>query len=475
MKKILLISWIIVFFGACTSEFEEINTNPNIPINVTPDLLLSQVIYVGANEIALASWNRGNIVAQHTAKINFTDFDRYLWGSESGLWNAYYGNLRDIKNLEVISTELGNKSYQAMALIMKSWTFSVLTDNWGDIPYSEAISGKSDGIFQPKYDTQEAIYNGILADLAAANELLKAGQGIQGGDLLFGGDIEKWRKFTNSLRIRYLVRISNKKDVSAELQSIIANEPIFESNEDNAIMEYYGSQPSTWPVHTYRVGSFDEYRLSHTIEEQFTNLNDDRLFKWFRPTDATIGSADPVFSGMPNGLSENNATTYNGGALNVSRCGQILYEEPNAVDAIVMTYGELQFLLAEAAQQGWVSGDAKTFYENGVNASFEYWSVDQDTDAYLAQAGVAYDGQLETIMTQKWINSFLTGYEGWYDLRRTGLPTFIKAGPDNVNGDVIPVRFLYPDNQQTLNGDSYQEAISRQGADDINTKMWAIK
>ena len=359
-----------------------------------------------------------------------------------------------------------------MALVYKSWMFANLTDNYGNIPYTEATKGKTDQIFTPVYDNQQEVYDGILDGLRTANDLLKEGMSIPGGDLLFDGDITKWRKLTNSLRLRYLMRVSNKRDVSAEISQIVSDEPIISSNADNGLMKYLSAQPNTWPIHTYRVGSFDEYRLSHTLESLLKGYADNRLFTWFRPTDATIGSANEVYAGMPNGLSENNASTYNGGALNVSRCGTILYEDPNSVDAIVMCYSEVQFILAEAAQKNMISGDAQTYYENGVRASFVYWNVDQELDTYLAQDGVAFDGELETIITQKWISLFLTGYEGWYDYRRTGFPSAITPGPDNVNSNRVPVRFLYPKEQQTLNGDNYLDNIALIGEDEINVKGW---
>ncbi|MDN5204959.1 SusD/RagB family nutrient-binding outer membrane lipoprotein [Fulvivirgaceae bacterium BMA10] len=474
MKRIINICFLtcaMIWLGACDSEFEEINTNPNKPETVTADLLLARVINVGANTIALEGFNEGNIVAQHTAKINFTDFDRYLWGSNSGLWNDFYSNLKDINNMLEIARESGNKSYEGIALIMKSWTFSVLTDNYGDIPYTEATRGKSDEILQPKYDAQEAIYDGLLADLEQANSLLAAdGQAIA-GDLLYGGDLLKWKKFANSLRIRLLMRISNKRDVSAQLQSIVSNQPIFESNADNARMEYLPTRPNTWPVHTWRVGGFDEHRMSLTMQGVLEDFEDPRQFIWFRATDASINTANPVYAGLSNGLSENNATNFNGGALNVSRLGTILYEEPNAVDAVVMQFAELQFMLAEAAQKDLISGSAEDLYNAGVQASFDHWNVAMPAD-YLSRTGVAYDGELETIITQKWISLFMNGWEAWYDYRRTGFPAVITPGPDNVNNDVVPVRYLYPDEQQTLNGTNYAAAVARQGADDINTKVW---
>ncbi|MEX0314891.1 MAG: SusD/RagB family nutrient-binding outer membrane lipoprotein [Allomuricauda sp.] len=476
MKKFITICT-IAFFGitSCTNDFEEINTNPNQPEQVSSDLLLSTVISTLANSAADdGGWDKGNIVAQLTAKINFTGFDRYNWGSESGFWNTYYGILPEISIIldNAMMEESRNTSYEGIALVLRAYVFANLTDNWGDVPYSEAING-IEGNFTPAYDTQEAIYNGILADLRTAETQLAAGQPILGGDILYNGDLQKWRRFANSLRLRYLMRISGKTDVSSELQSILDSGVFIATNEDNAAMDYPAStQIDSWPISTSRIGSFDEHRMSETSEAILKQYNDERLNAWFQPTDNP--DDDPtLFVGLTNGLSEDNASTFNGGASNVSRVNQaFFYDSPNAVKATIIQTAEVHFIFAEAAQRGLIAGDAETFYNEGVRLSFEYWNVNQDVPAYLAQAGVAYDGELETIITQKWLASFLVGLEGWYDFRRTGFPSVIVPGPDNVNDDRVPVRFLYPDSEQTLNEDNYNAAVSRIGGDDINTKGW---
>ena len=298
-------------------------------------------------------------------------------------------------------------------------------------------------------------------------------QFIIGGDILYGGDTTKWIKFANSLRLRYLMRTSNRNDVGAEVQAILDSGNFIATNADNAVMEYPATtQIDSWPISTGRIGGFDEHRMSETSEAVLKGFNDNRLAKWFQPTDNP--EDDPnLFEGLTNGLSEDNASTFNGGANNVSRINQaFFYDSPNAVKAAIIQTAEVHFLFAEAAQRGLITADAETLYNDGIRLSFEYWQVEQDFVTYTAQAGVAYDSQLETIITQKWLASFLVGLEGWYDFRRTGFPSVIVPGPDNVNGDAVPVRFLYPDSEQTLNGENYQAAVSAFGVDDINTKGW---
>ncbi|MEX0362292.1 MAG: SusD/RagB family nutrient-binding outer membrane lipoprotein, partial [Allomuricauda sp.] len=407
-------------------------------------------------------------------KINFTGFDRYNWGSESGLWNTYYGILPEINIIleNAMMEDSRNTSYEGIALVLRSYVFANLTDNWGDVPFSEAIKG-SEGNFTPAYDTQEEIYSGILADLRTAETQLAIGQPILGGDVLYGGDLTKWRQLANSLRLRYLMRISGKTSVGAEMQAILDSGIFIATNEDNAVVEYPATTTiDSWPISTGRIGGFDEHRMSETSEAVLKNFADGRLEAWFQPTDNP--DDDPaLFVGLTNGLSEDNASTFNGGASNVSRINQaFFYDSPNSVKAAIIQAAEVHFIFAEAIQRGLVTGDAETFYNEGVRLSFEYWNVAQDVPAYLAQDGVSYDGELETIITQKWLASFLVGLEAWYDFRRTGFPSVIVPGPDNVNSDQVPVRFMYPDSEQTLNGTNYSAAVSRFGADDINTKGW---
>ena len=473
--RIVILAALVMVLG-CTDDFEEINTNNNQPEEVSSNLILAEVISNSVGRIAREGWDGGNIVAQLTAKINFTGFDRYNWGSETGLWDGFYDDLPELEIIIQTSRTEGsiNTSYEGIAIVLKSWIYTMLTDNWGAVPYSQAIKGETEGNFTPVYDSQEDIYTGILADLVTAEALLAQGQAIAGGDLLYEGDITKWRKLANSLRLRYLMRISNRVDVSSEMQSIVSAGNIFQSNDDNAVMIYPATtQVDSWPISTSRIGSFDEHRLSLTSETVLKSYNDNRLATWFQPTDNP--DDDPsLITGMPNGLSEDNASTYNGGARNVSRLNQpLFFDSPNSVKAALMQYAEVQFILAEAAQRGMITGDAQTYYENGIAASFEYWETEQDIPAYLSQPGVAYDGELETIITQKWLASFLVGYEAWYDFRRTGFPSVIIPGPDNVNEDEVPVRFMYPSVEQTLNGDNYESAVAAMGGDDnINVKGW---
>jgi hypothetical protein len=256
-----------------------------------------------------------------------------------------------------------------------------------------------------------------------------------------------------------------------------------EGNADNATYRYLATSPDQFPLFTARIGSFNEFRASKTLLDVLVALGDKRLEIFFRPTPATESAAAPVYAGLPNGLSDVDALTFNGGPQNQSRIGSLFYENAvtpqglNTARGVIMTYAELSFLLAEAAEKGLISGGAEAHYLNGVRASMQYYGITA-TDAYLGQPQVAYLGtqqeKLSKIGTQKWIALFYMGLEAWFDWRRTGIPA-LKPGPSNQNSDRIPVRFIYPISEQALNSTSYQAAVQRQGADNINTRMWIIK
>ncbi len=484
--------FVVVFtLSGCTDDFEEINKNPNAPETVTPDLLLAGVERDLVKSVLDETWGIGNIVIQHTAKNQFVNEDRYLWGELNTLWTSVYDNLRDVQSMINLAEESGEMNYKGVALVLRAWMFSLATDCYGDIPYSEATQAKLGGVYYPKYDTQQEIYNGILSDLEEANTLLKDVLNVK-GDLIYGGNVGKWRKLANSLRIRYLMRISDRVEVGSTLQTIVSdpsNFPLFEGsaadwNIDNAVYEYLANAPDQFPLFSTRIGSFNEFRASKTMMDKLIALNDERYKIFFRPTpetEATGSSADDVYVGIPNGMDDVGALTYNGGPQFQSRIGTLFYEQANTAaglavaKGVVMTFAELQFLLAEAREKGLITnGDALTYYTNGINASFSFYGLTPPAN-YFTQSAVDYSGsspeKLEKIATQKWIAFYYQGLEAWFDWRRTGFPALLPA-VDNQNDDRIPVRFIYPIIEQSLNAASRSAAVSRQGPDDINTRVW---
>lgn len=487
MKSILSIVALasLMFVIGCTKDFENINTNPNSPITVTPDLILPQVQRDMMNRLLSDSWGIGNIVIQHTAKNQFVNEDRYLWGEKNGLWDATYDNLRDLNIILQIAEANGQNNVKAVGLIMRAWMISLVTDAYGDVPFSEAIKGKTDGIYYPKYDTQESIYNTMLSDLKSASDLIGTSGESIGGDKIYGGNPDKWKKLANSLRVRYLMRISCKRDVSADLSEIFNNPaqyPTFTSNADNAVYTYAASNPDQYPNFSERIGSFNEFRASKTLVDTLQNYNDPRVNIFFRPTPSTFGTDSSFIRGIPNGLDDVTAQTIYGGQQFHSQIGELFYEKAvsssglTIAKGVIMTYSELQFLFAEAAQKNLISSNAGDLYQNAVNSSFAFYGLTPPVD-YFNNPEVAFTGSqsdlLRKIGVQKWISLYFTGLEAWFDWRRTGYPALLPS-VDNQNGDKIPVRYIYPFIEQSINGVNRTEAVTRMGGDDINTRMWIL-
>jgi hypothetical protein len=478
-----------VLVGGCDSRFEDVNANPNEPEDVPPGLLLPNIIRSAVNTSVNESFSTGNLVAQYTAKVSFaTDIDRYDW-SGVGYWNAYYDDLRNVEEMIRIAQAQERPNVEGVGLVLKSWIFSMLTDAYGDVPYSESLRVLETGENTPAYDAQEAIYRGLLADLEAANRRLDPAraQPVQ-GDILYDGDVLKWKKLANALRLRLLMRLSEKQgaiegvDVAGTFQAIVADPaqyPVFTTNADNAALAYLTSRPNEWPVHTIRVGSFRTYRMSQTLTSQLKALDDPRLSTFADPTVASVDAGTPAFEGVPNGLTDDASNEYNGGrdfqsSLNTTR----YFESPNAAQGLIMTYAEVLFLRAEAAARGWTAEDAQSLYESGIAASMTQYGQSVPS-GYLEQDAVRYptgdaERAIAQINRQKWIALFFTGLEGWFNWRRTGVPA-LEPSVSNVNSDRIPVRFRYPESEQSLNAENYQKAVDTQGADNINTAIWLIE
>jgi hypothetical protein len=373
-------------------------------------------------------------------------------------------------------------NWSAVGRILKSYTYSVMTDAMGDLPYSQALKGDTN--LAPAYDTQQQIYTGMLADLAQANtEISPAGIGFTSGDLMYGGDMTKWRKFANSLRLRLAIHLSIKDPAKGATEAAAAvTAGLFASNADNATLMYLASPPNGNPIYNDRhIGGRDDYGLSKTYVDSLTSWADPRL-----PVFAQVNPANTGYQGLPNGLNDGEGTPI----VNISRIGAFWRESSNA-PMDLLTYSEVLFLEAEAAERGWIPGGsaaASAFYTNAIKASMKQYGIDTATTAtYLAQGKVGYDstalgatlaGHLQQIAYQKWVSLFMQGMESWTEVRRTRIPLLVP-GPRAVFGagvaGRIPERLPYDDNESVLNKANLDAAVASQGfsaGNDIQKALW---
>ena len=471
-KKILSISFVLLLVS-CTEDFQSINTNPNAPTEVHPSLLLRQILFNYAEEMSYEGFVAGNLLGQYFTQIDFNLFDRHsLSDTQFGgnPWPFIYRNLRDNEIILNISRDdLFLKVYEAPSLILKAYMTAALTDIYGDVPYSEALQG-TQGLIKPAYDLQEDIYygpNGILSNLELAIDLIEdssSGQ-VLDGDILFNGDLESWKKFANSLRIKYMMRISDVKNMSSQLQEIYNTGTFISSNSENAIFDFTDSQPNNFRMANLRDGDFNLFILSETMEEILKSLDDTRISKLFRPTG---NSAGQEYIGLLNGPDASQTSI---SVNDYSLSGTIFRESTGELDANYMTAWETYFFLAEAAHKGIIQADAKSLYDQAVSLAFEYWNTELP-DKYLEEGNAAFKTEigLEQIITQKWIANIINGYEGWIEYRRTSYPQ-LKTISASLNNDLIPVKMPYPADEIALNLENYQSA-TQGGNNDINLRVW---
>jgi hypothetical protein len=421
----LLISLLGFTALSCQKDFEEINTNPNAPNSVQPSLLLRQVLYNYGEEMSYEGFVAGNLLAQHFTMIDFNLFDRHSLADPQlggNPWPVLYSNLRDNEIiLQQASSNAALSVYEGPALILKAYISAALTDIYGDVPYSEAVNGLN-GNVKPKYDAQEDIYtaeDGILDNLDKAIEAIQNYAGAQSleGDILFNGNLNAWLTFAQSLKIKYLLRISEVVDVSASLQTIYNTGDYINSNVQNATFDFTDGRPNNFRMATLRDGDFNLFVLSETMEDLLKRNNDPRLEVLFRPIGNDPSSS--TYTGIQNGPDASQTSI---SVSDFSLTGTIFREHTGDLDANFMTAWETHFLLAEAAQKGLISGSAQTHYETAVQLAFEYWQTTLPA-SYLSTDSAAFGlfgaDPLEQILTQKWIANSINGYEGWIEYRRT--------------------------------------------------------
>jgi hypothetical protein len=481
--KLCLITSAAVFgMGSCTNDFEEMNKNPNKPLEVSSQYLLPQALQTSIDNY----W--GNKVRNE--RINFDHamswagyLTRNIYENEGDNYNVQPSV--NIKNWEVFYAEglinynkivensgpassAPNVNYQGIGTGMRAWSFSLLTDIWGAIPYTDALSGTADEpVFSPGYDSQEAVYAGIIEELKLANLMLDPSGPQVKGDIMFSGKILLWKKFFNSLRFKLLNRQANLvSSSSAEMQAMLDDPttfPMIESNSEIAQLKY-GAVPTNNPWHDILIqqGRTD-WNISSTLVDKLKSLSDPRLEIYAAP-----GSlAGDVISGHANGLPGEIATQYLGYSAVINPAVFAQTTSP----AVLMTYAELLFIKAEAALDGDISGDAETFFQEGIAAAFDQYGLALPA-GYIDQLGGV---SKENIMTQKWIALFGQGIEAWTEYRRTGYPTMPAPDPQAkfANDGVLPTRLVYPSTEYSLNSAKVVAADELNGGpDNMKTKLW---
>jgi len=495
---------VLVGLFSC-NKFDEINSDPNTPTEASASLLCTSAILSVArfNGRDAKAYITENALAKYVGYANEGQLAEQYNLLGSGSFSAMT-ILPDLDNmLKYAKDGPMENAYKGVAAFVKAYMFYQLTMQMGDIPCSEANGGVN-GEFQPKYDTQKQVFITILDDLKAADAFFAEGTNFSGDPTPYNGDPAKWRAASNSFALKVLMTLSKKVgdadlSIKARFKSIVDAGHLLENTG-----EYFGLDYSTQNKHPLS-GTNDLFTsrtiLSSLLVDNLKQLNDRRLFYYGDPAGAQISS----------GQSENNMNAYIGvdvsmdypamnaghSANKYSLINSRYLKEEASEPRMLITYGEQELILAEARVLGWISsGDAKSYYENGVKSALEElmntdpsyahgMAINQDyIDHYFtgeAAFKTTQSEQLKQIWMQRYIREFMKdGLSSYFEYRRNKYPVFPINPATSLNANdvgAIPMRWLYPSTETDYNRANLIEALDRQfdGYDEINKIMWLLK
>ncbi len=527
-KRIILGLFLVVgLLSSCTKGFEELNKDPNNPVDVPAINVFTNAIRTGVG-LEMGDWIQHTYLGvwcQQWCKIQYIDEDRYMPREMSGFFNA--PNTGALKNLSIVETKAikdKNDRLLAATKVWQVWNYMYLTDLFGDIPYTEAMQGFSaEGTLHPKYDTQESVNAALLAKLEEANVLLGSTTiNFGSGDLLYGGDPVLWKKFANSLKLRLLNRAAGtpwtftynmsgaQADVTTtaggaawasadtEIGKILADPstyPVFDSNDDNAAL-YYPGEPYKNPIFNTLYARKDQ-AISETMVDWLEARVDPRLHIYGQPTPNSVTTPPLDYVGFQNGRGITAAIF-----PTISMLGTAVAFDEYA-PLYVMCYDEVEFIKAEYYKRKSNDAAAQTAYENGIKASMERWGLNDGSTVtpswgyayditvgtttypvnyatYLAHPLVAWGGddahKFQKICEQKWAAMFGQGVQAYSEIRRTGFPERIfeyeleGAYYPNLG---LPVRLQYALSEETYNTDNLVATKAAQSVEAGNEGMFS--
>jgi hypothetical protein len=507
MKKIIAYTFIIALIGfSCTKDLEEINVNHVNPTSLDPALLLNNaiintsfptrtVIYETSIVQQMVTPNGGVL-----AGGNFNQDSRDVTNAPT--WAGYYQNVIKYTHDAIAKTKdvPARSNLYNMARIWQSYAFMILTDTYGAIPYTEGGGGLTDQIFLPKYDQQQDIYPKLISEITDATAALNASGTVETSDVLYAGNIAKWKKFGYSLLLRAGMRLSKVDQAKAQstVQAAVAG-GVITDNADNAYMRHDANYLN--PVgNMLNSTEAANWYLAKPFVDTLKNNNDPRLSAIaIRYKGATsgpgqtvgIGTTAPADQiGMPMGYDNGTiiakatadglASFYDYSQVDRRRMAK------NTAPIYFLTASQTNLLLAEARQRGWIStGSAAQYFSDGIKAHMDQLATyDAGSaiaagarDAYIAAHPLTAGRELEQINTQYWISSFLNGPEAFANFRRSGYPSLPPnpygqpSNPDVPNGTFIR-RIGYPTSELSVNTVNVNAAIATMGPDKLSTRLW---
>jgi len=522
MKKqisfILIMSLLLLTFGSCR-KYLEVNQNPNIAQNATPELLLPSAQVQIASALGVDLQINGSIWAQHWTQSTNASQYRYLEqylpvaSNYDRVWGLLYnGALADLRQLDRTAAQQNRRQYIAISKLLQAYTFQLLTDGFGDIPFTEALRGGQDGggITSPKFDPQAVVYDGIIALIDSGLTIIDESDPVHPGndDIIYQGDMHLWRKFGNTLKLRVHLRLSEVNPGKAQAGIAQLEGAEFIEEGESAQVNFISTPGNQNPLYSEISGlNFTQNLVASATSTDTMKANDD----WRRFIFYTLVGGDVV------GLRQGNFTATSAGSLSAPSAAvgaQAANEESATAPVKLLSSYESYFLQAEAVARNWLTGDDRALFERGIYASFREYegiiesfeyvlrdSLNGEEDIFIMSTDYAayryingdtitgtvfgdtviqspsfYWGQypeggsleqkLEHIITQKWFSmNGNQGFEAWTEWRRTGFPRFFQVSANSQIGSTMPVRFLYPNTEATRN-------LNFPGQTSITTKVW---
>lgn len=499
MKKIIYFFSFVLLASSC-SDLSDLNEDDKNPSQVPASSLFTSAAKGIAEQVVNTSVNKNifRLVNQQWTETTYIDESVYQWTTRKisdNHWNAYLagtttndGSLKDlvmaksyIESEEIISSDPNfdsktsiKKNKLAMIDILTVYSYQILVDTFGDIPYTDALKGAAN--YLPKYDKAVDIYKDLIVRLDNdISNMDTAHPGFEDADIIYRGKVSQWVKFANSIKLKLGINLkaSGLEDAVADAAIVSASKGAFTSNEDNAKISYQANIPNTNPIYTELVSSG---RHDFVPAKPFV--------------DALVEKKDPrtkVYFAQNLKDDDGKPLPYAGGVVGVknsyvkfTHVGDVI-QLPD-FKGTYLDYAEVEFLLAEAVERGvGISGTAAVHYTNAITASMKDWGIQEaEINTYLAQTTVAYTTAVGTwqqkIGEQAWYALFNRGFEGWTSTRRLNYP--VLTPPSNADASAegqIPSRMTYPIREQTLNAANYSAAAASIGGDKLKTKLfWDI-
>jgi hypothetical protein len=463
-------------------DFGTTNVNPGATNNPITSALLTNVLSAIGSYAAI---NGPALYCQYFSETQYPELSLYVanLSTPSTVYATYLYDLQNIINTNTdeatkatAALNGANENQIAIARILKAYLYWNLTDRWGDIPYSDALKGNPN----VTYDTQESIYKDMIKELTEAVAQFTTGAPIK-GDIVYNGDISKWKKFANSMRMLMALRLSKvysgASDYAATQFKAALNDPAgsISNNADNFTIKYLntGSNPVELSFKNPNYNRYDgrkDYGESQTMTDMLNSLSDGRQSAF-----GAAANGSPSSKGVPFGRVRTYIDPWC--QQNTDYCYVLAPAHRQETSPLHVIHAAAVLLArAEAADKGWTTENTLNMYKAGVSASFQQWGLSAPPDEYFNNANAALGAagtNLKPIAIQQWIAWYPDGCQGWANWRRTNFPTLLPAPDASNSPKVIPRRYCYGTADYNLTKTGVEAAVARlTGGDKMDSKVW---